>query len=197
MDSRDQPRRRLEVACQQVLLTDASVYSIQWTDINSAAADGMTAQLLLDRYLAHIRRWTFGLVRPTESADGIAFRFWCTGFPLLTFNRPSTGNSESVIITINGGFLVQREQCHRGELAFRCTSLAAGKRLALELSDYCPLLLGSLQPSLVRKWLYRFTQAFIHRGVTIYFLQRVYHELTGEKAAVSVVTVNVKEGEPT
>lgn len=41
----------LQIACQQVLLEDNSVFSIQWTDLPPELATGMTPQRLLEAYL--------------------------------------------------------------------------------------------------------------------------------------------------
>jgi hypothetical protein len=58
------------------------------------------------------------------------------------------------------------------------------------------LILGSHSPSPVRIWLYRVTQAAIHRLVTVRFLSLLYHELAGPSAAVQVVNVAVRTGRP-
>ena len=70
-----------------------------------------------------------------------------------------------------------------------------GVKVTLQLSDYFPRLLGSRTPSLPRKWLYRLTQALIHRIVTVRFLARLYRELEGEKVRFRTVKVYVQSGE--
>jgi hypothetical protein len=68
--------------------------------------------------------------------------------------------------------------------------------VSLQLSEYCPLILGSSTPSPLRRWLYRLTQAAIHRLVTIRFLMLLYRDLAGSAAPAQVVNVNVREGRP-
>lgn len=68
--------------------------------------------------------------------------------------------------------------------------------VTLQLSDYCPLILGSSSPSKIRYWLYRLTQSTIHRLVTIRFLMLLYRDLAGPSACVKVVTGQVREGQP-
>ncbi|GFO57585.1 hypothetical protein GMSM_45920 [Geomonas sp. Red276] len=67
----------------------------------------------------------------------------------------------------------------------------------MKLSDYCPLLLGSNKPSLWRKWLYRFTQAYIHKIVTVRFLAMVYRSTTGKGVRKGVVNIVVRQGKAT
>ena len=76
-------------------------------------------------------------------------------------------------------------------------SIESGCRVALKLSDFCPLLLGSRQPSLWRKWLYRLTQAYIHKAVTIRFLAMIYRKITGEKLNKGVVKIAIRKGKDT
>jgi hypothetical protein len=71
-----------------------------------------------------------------------------------------------------------------------------GVRVALQLSEFCPLILGSSSPSLIRFWLYRLTQAAIHQLVTIRFLKLLYRDLAGSSAAVKLVPVAVRDGRP-
>ncbi len=87
---------------------------------------------------------------------------------------------DRTILSISGGLLVDKQECARGQLEFIVEETAAGSRLTLKLADYCPLLLGSRQPSLWRKWLYRFTQAYIHKIITVNFLAMVYPSITGK-----------------
>jgi hypothetical protein len=70
----------------------------------------------------------------------------------------------------------------------------SGSRVTVKLSDFCPLILGSNRPSLWRKWLYRLTQAYIHKIVTIRFLAMVYRKVTGEKVQKGVVRLAVRQG---
>jgi len=69
--------------------------------------------------------------------------------------------------------------------------------VTLRLSDYCPLLLGSQRPSGIRRWLYRLTQATLHRLVTIRFLALLYRQLGGAARRVESVPVQVRAGKDT
>jgi hypothetical protein len=91
---------------------------------------------------------------------------------------------------------VQPRQCDRGELLFDVAPVGSGAKVSLQLSDYCPLLLGSPSPSVIRRWLYRLTQAAIHRLVTVRFLVLLYRDLAGVSAPVRVVAVKEREGRP-
>lgn len=186
----------LQIACQQVLQEDSSVFSIQWTDLSVELAGELTPSRLLERYLSAIRRMTWGLIRPTVTAAGISFGLFGR-FSLLCFHKPEP-EGDWLALRICGGLLVQRDQCERGELAFRCEPLPDGPvRVTLRLSDYCPLLLGSQRPSVVRRWLYRLTQAALHRLVTVRFLALLYRELGGDLRRVETVQVQVREGRVT
>lgn len=187
-----------EIACQQVLMEDSSVFSIQWMTLPRDIAGGVTPERLLHRYLACIRRFTLALIRPRVTAGKVEFRLAGTAASLISFTGPvrsCDGGDESLSLAICGGLLVQPDQCERGELSFIVGSGDEGIRLTLRLSDYCPILLGSTSPSRVRKWLYRLTQAYLHKVVTVRFLGRFYAELTGGKECVRVVRVRVQEGE--
>jgi len=73
-----------QIACQQVLEEDNSVFSIQWTDLPAELARGMTPSLLLERYLTAIKRMTGGLIQPRQTAE--ALHFCClAGFPCSAF----------------------------------------------------------------------------------------------------------------
>lgn len=187
-----------EIACQQILLEDSSVFSVQWTTLPHRLAAGVTPDWLLERYLASIRRFTLTLIRPCRTADGIEFRLAGTARSLISFTAPHRSREtarESLSLAICGGILVQSGQRRRGELAFTVAADGDGVRLTLCLSDYCPLILGSASPSPLRKALYRFTQASIHQVVTIRFLARVHRELAGGKGCIRVVRARVREGE--
>lgn len=184
------------IACQQVLVEDNSVFSIQWTDLPSVLAADLTPQSLLAHYLTAIRRMTGGLIQPVQTADGISFNL-VGRVPLLCFLQPELERGW-LALRICGGVLVQRDQCDRGELAFSCILLDTGQvRVTLRLSDYCPLLLGSPNPSALRRWLYRLTQATLHRLVTVRFLAQLYRHLGGTAATVTTVRVAVRDGLPT
>ncbi|HJV65691.1 MAG TPA: hypothetical protein VJ550_08160 [Geomonas sp.] len=90
--------------------------------------------------------------------------------------------------------MVQQKECERGKLEFIVEETPLGTRVTLKLSDYCPLLLGGSKPSVWRKWLYRFTQAYIHKITTVRFLAGVYQSITGKPVKKGVVTTVVRQG---
>ncbi len=188
-----------QIACQQVLQQDNSVFSMQWTDL-PAGLPPFSAHDLLQRYLRDIRQLTIGLIRPVISAQGISFLL-CGRWPLLSFLPPSpasTPKGDGLALRICGGLLVQRDQCERGELLLLLSQQAyGGQRITLRLADYCPLLLGSSQPSLFRRWLYRLTQSTMHRLVTVRFLVRLYRDLAGPAACVRIVNITLHNGRET
>jgi hypothetical protein len=188
-----------QIACQQVLQEDNSVFSIQWTDLPSGLPQ-ISGPELLQHYLRDILQQTWGVVRPVVSDQGIAFAL-LGRLPLLTFLPPATvtlAGGDGLALRICGGWLVQPAQCERGELLLLSAPLPdGGQRITLRLADYCPLLLGSPRPSWLRRWLYRLTQAAIHRLVTIRFLTRLYRQLAGPAACVRTVAVAVRDGRRT
>jgi len=187
-----------DISCQQILMQDATVFSRQQMDLPWPMAEGLSPATLLERYMAHIRRFTLGIIQPTRSEHQVLFRLAGTRLALLAFEPPKlsqTGDETSLTLAICGGMLVQRDSCDRGELVFSCTPLPQGMRLSLSLSDYCPLLLGSPTPKKWRKTLYRLTQAAIHKVVTVRFLKRLHREHVGQKACCRVVRVPWREGE--
>lgn len=189
-----QPRASFqEIACQQVMNDDASIFSIQWTDLPQELAGSLSAENLLDRYLGYINACTWAVIRPLALESGIEFRFLGTGLSLISFLPPDK-EDDSVTLRICGGFLVQPRQCDRGELRFRLEHLPGFVRVSLQLSDFCPLILGSQSPSRVRFWLYRVTQAAIHRLVTVRFLSLLYHELADSPSEIRIVNVSVRPG---
>lgn len=185
-----------DIACQQVLMDDSSVFSIQWSVFPETVASGLTPVKILQRYCAYIRRTTLSLISPCDSGNGIQFRlFGSSRLPLISF-LPASSEGNYLVIRICGGILVQRQQCHRGELRFGVEQVCGGIKVSLQLSDYCPLILGSAAPSTLRRWLYRMTQAAIHQLVTVRFLSLLYHELAGAKAPVRVIPVQERHGKP-
>lgn len=187
--------REQEIACQQVLVEDSSVYSIQWSVFPAALATEISPETLLARYLSYIRSCTLSVIRPCALPGGVEFRLFGTRASLISF-LPVVTDESSAVLRIRGGLLVQSHQCERGEMTFNVAVQPDGVRISLILSDYCPLLLGSSSPSVIRRWLYRLTQAAIHRLVTIRFLVLLYRDLAGARAAVRVVNVNVCDGRP-
>ena len=189
------PRHHQEIACQQVLMDNSSVFSIQWSVFPAPLAVRLTPEMLLNRYLAYIRRCTATIIRPHCSASGIQFRLFGSRWSLISFQAP-TMEQQAVVLRICGGMLVQRGQCDRGQLRFGIKEEPAGIRVSLELSEYCPLILGSSTPSKFRCLLYRLSQAAIHRMVTVRFLALFNRELTGSAACIRVVCVKVRDGRP-
>jgi hypothetical protein len=188
------------IACQQVLLHDASVFSIQWLDFPPACAAELTPDRLLERYLRHVRRFTLALIRPAVLPTGVELRLLAAGPSLISFAPPlfrTEGERASVTLDICGGVLVQPNQCDRGELALIREETATGIRVAVQLSDYCPLLLGSTRPSWLHRWLYRLSQAYLHKMVTLRFLARLYREVVGERARFRIEKVRIRDGRET
>ena len=184
-----------EISCQQVMVADSSIFSIQWTDIPVTIAGALSAEQLLLSYIGYIRKCTLALIRPIVLKSGIEFRLLWTGISLISF-LPPVYSDDFATLHICGGFLIQPRHCDRGELRFGVEHLPGSIRVSLQLSDFCPLILGSHSPSLIRFWLYSFTQAAIHRLVTVRFLSMLYHELAGPTAGVKIVNVAVKSGKP-
>lgn len=189
-----------QIACQQILQEDNSVFSIQWIDLPPEIGSELSAEGLLAHYLEAVKTLTAGLVQPISSEQALAFSL-AGKLPLLCFLRPEpvdTPEGSGLALRICGGLLVQPTECERGELLLLTAPLPdGGQRITLRLADYCPLLLGSSHPSWVRRWLYRLTQAAIHRLVTIRFLGRLYRSLGGTGTVIRTIQVNVRDGRRT
>jgi len=108
----------------------------------------------------------------------------------------SDTNGSSALMHVSGGLLVQPRECDRGELLFNVEKVDGGVRVSLQLSDFCPLILGGPSPSFVRRWLYRLTQAAIHRLVTVRFLALLYRSLGGTATEIRIVRASVRSGRP-
>jgi hypothetical protein len=148
------------IACQQILAEDHSVYSVQRLVLPGDVGSSLTSADLLRLYFEYVERFTLGLTRVQISLSGVELRL--AGLGLILFSPPgqeSDAGTEKTVLRIAGGLLVQPQECDRGQLEFRVEKVPGGTRLTLQLADYCPLLLGSGRPSLLRKWLYRMTQA--------------------------------------
>ena len=188
------------IACQQILAEDHSVFSIQWLVIPQGITAELTSDRLLRLYLDYIERFTLGLIRSVTAEEGVEFRLGGSSLAIIKFSPPiseKTADGEKSTLRISGGLLVQPKECARGQLDFMIESLDAGSRVTLKLSDYCPLILGSSRPSLWRKWLYRLTQAYLHKTVTIRFLAMVYRQATGNRLKKDVVRIAVRKGKET
>lgn len=187
----------LEIACQQILLPDASVYSVQWVDVPGRFGSGTNATYLLQHYFKVIRSCTLGLIRPKADAEGVRFCLLFSRFHLLSFapaRFEKEQGGEAAHLYISGGFLVQPGECDRGMFSLFSTPEGEVVRITVQLSDYCPLLLGSRTPSRFRRLFYGLTQSFVHRVVTVKYLSSLYRELTGEKLRAGVRKVRVREG---
>jgi hypothetical protein len=188
----------IEIACQQVLTHDASVFSIQWTVIPEKYAATLTPDFVLERYFSYLQRFTFSMVRPAWTESGLEFRLLSTKLHLLAFSAPihaGTGGVASITFHICGGPFVQSKLCDRGCFSFITEKIPGGVKVIVRLSEYHPRLLGNTTPSRFRKNLYRLTQAFIHKVATTRFLAYLYRELAGEKANFTIVTAHVQAGE--
>lgn len=183
----------LEISCQQVMAEDASVFSVQWADLPVTTAGLLSARDLLFRYLGYIKKCTLTLIRPVVLESGVELRLARTGLSLISFLPPVYADG-SATLRICGGLLVQPRQCDRGELRFGIERRLENVRISLQLSEFCPLILGSNSPSLIRFWLYRITQAAIHRLVTVRFLSLLYRELVGLSARARIINVSVRSG---
>lgn len=181
----------MEIACAQVLQKESSVLSVQWTVLPPSAK--MTPERLMERYLDDIRRFTLGVIRAVKTPEGIAFRL-AGRVDLLRFRGPTEEPGGNLRLDICGGALAHREGCGRGKLSFGCEAVSGGTRVQVRLSDYCPLLLGPA-PGPWRKALYRFTQAAIHRLVTVRFLVRLQRQAAGRRVCCRVVRIPGVEGE--
>lgn len=195
MDTRE---KKIEIACQQVLSDDASVFSIQWIILPERHAADITPAFILERYFSYLRRFTLSLVRPMLTATGLEFRLLSTKLHLLAFAKPVYSESAgvpSVTLHICGGPFVQSKLCNRGAFSFLAEKAGGGIKVTVQLSEYHPRLLGSTSPGRFRKGLYRFSQAFIHKVVTTRFLAALYRELEGKGCGFSIVKANVRPGE--
>lgn len=189
-----------KIAFQQILEADHSVFSIQTVVIPTDKSSELSADMLLQLYFDYIERFTCGLIRPAENPDGIEFRLTGTRLSLIKFSprlSAESGLAGRITLRISGGLLVQPKECDRGQLDFMVEAVADGTRATLKLSDYCPLILGSSQPSIWRRWLYRLTQAYLHKIVTVRFLAMVYKKITGERLTKDLVRIAVRQGKNT
>jgi len=194
----DVVKEKKEIACQQVLTEDGSVFSLQWMVLPQRHAAMLTPQFLLQRYLDYLRRVTLSLVRPLRTEEGLEFRLLSTKAALLTFAVPAFSSELSIhagTLRICEGHFVQAACCNRGKFSFMAESVSDGVKISLQLSEYYPRLLGSRTPSFFRKWLYRLTQAWVHKVMTVRFLAHLYQELEGDESGFRVVKVFVREGE--
>ena len=148
------PTTGKRIACQQVLMRDGSVFSLQFMTIPIDLAAGVSPDSLLQRYFAFLAKVTGGIVRPESNADGVSFRLAGTGISLIQFLPPRQeirNEEHSLSLAICGGALVQAGSCDRGSLTFSVAREAEVARLTLRVAEFCPLILGSSRPSHFRK----------------------------------------------
>ena len=187
-----------EIFCQQVLTQDSSVFSIQWTVFPAQHAKILSPDFILGKYHSYLRRVTLSLARPVWTASGPEFRLLSKNIHLLAFAPPIYSDAcgvGSVTLHICGGHFVQRDQCDRGSFSFMSQKVEGGVKVTVQLADYHPRLLGSLTPSRYRKMLYKWTQAWIHKIVTVSFLANLYRELEGENNSFRVIKAYARAGE--
>ncbi|MBU5637030.1 hypothetical protein KOM00_09815 [Geomonas sp. Red69] len=190
-------QHELEICCQQILLPDSSVYSVQWIDIPAEAALRATPTFLLEHYFKVVRRCTLGLITPVQDPSGVEFRITGTRCALLAFSAArfeEDRGTQAAHLCISGGLLVQPGECDSGMFSLLSAAGTEGGRVTVQLSDYCPLLLGSRNPSRLRKLCYGMTQSFFHKVVTFRYLASLFRELCGVKARVAVRNVAVRQG---
>jgi hypothetical protein len=171
-----------KIACREIILDDDSVFSRQSIVIPHCNGALLTPAYLVERYLAFLRKCTFSIVQPVQAGGKTAFALFGSLFPMLIFSGPEfsgNGRTHSATLRIEGGLLVQRSECGKGMLSFIIGNVEEGVQVAVEVRDYCPLLLGGRKPSKMRKWFYRCTQAFVHRIITVRFLAHLYKQLEG------------------
>lgn len=177
-----------KIACREVIYEDRSVFSRQWIVIAQIDEALLTPAFLVESYMAFIRKCTLSLVKPVQNSGKTAFVLFCTSLPLLIFSGPEfSGNdrSQTAALRIEGGLLVQRNECGKGMLSFIIEVVEEGTLVAVQVCDYCPLILGGRKPSKIRKWLYLGTQALIHKIITSRFLDHLYRQLESCKGSSS------------
>ena len=141
------PIREGTIEFHQVLKTDGTVHSHQRVFLPAACSPDLVVEDIVVRYLAFLRSCSRRLVNPELNADGIALRL--LGLPLICLSLPVVTRSETAThadLFINGGLLVQRDSCSRGQLRFSIFTTPEQIRIEIRLSDYCPLLLGPTPP---------------------------------------------------
>jgi hypothetical protein len=169
-----------KIASREIIGDDHSVYSRQWLEFASPDPGVLTPAFLVEKYLAFVRKCTLSLVRPLRSGGETVFSLFGISVPLLIFSGPEfseTAHSHTATLRIDGGLLVQRNECGKGMLSFIIEDLADGVLIAVEVCDYCPLLLGGPRSSKLRKCFYRCSQALIHKVITSRFLRHLYRQI--------------------
>lgn len=174
---------------------DSSVFSVQSCLFPAGIAAKLTTSALLEHYLRHIQRCTAGMIRPNVAEDAIEFRLLGSRLSLISF-LPPHADGNALVLPISGGLLVRQRRERQGELRFVAEPDGIGIRVALRLSGFHPMLLGAPPPTFCHYWLYRLSQAYIHRLVTIGFLARLHRELAGDCPVVRIMPLKEREGRP-
>ena len=174
-----------KIACREVIFEDYSVFSRQWIEIPHIDKALLTPAFLVESYMAFIRKCTLSIVQPVQNGGKTAFVLFGSSLPLLIFSGPEfSGNdrSQTAALRIEDGFLVQRNECGKGMLSFTIEVVEEGAQVAVQVCDYCPLILGGRKPSKIQKWMYLCTQALIHKIITSRFLDHLYCQLESCKS---------------
>ncbi len=174
-----------KIASREVIAGGHKVFSRQWIKIPHIDKTLLTPPFLVESYMAYIRKCTLSIVRPVQSSGKTAFALFGSSFPLLIFSGPEfSGNesSQTAALRIEGGWLVQRNECGKGMFSLIIEIVEEGVQVVVQVCDYCPLLLGGRKPSHIRKWAYSCTQALIHKIITSGFLCHLRHQLESGKS---------------
>ncbi len=169
-----------KIACREVIVEDCSVFSRQWINIPCPDKALLNPACLVESYMAFVRKCTLSIVQPVQCGGKTAFALFGSSFPLLLFSGPEfseNDRSQTAALRIEGGFLVQRNECGKGKFSFIIEAVEEGVQVTIEVCDYCPLLLDGRKPSEIRTWLYRCTQALIHKIITTRFLRHLCRQL--------------------
>ncbi len=162
------------ILSEDLPLDGAAVLSSQSVHLDKYRAADLSPELLVESYLAFVRHCTWSLVRPEAAPGAVSFTLLGSPLSLLIFTGPEYSPGEhlqAATLSIAGGVLVQPGECSRGMLTFTVEPGTTGTLVTIQVSDYCPLILGGTKPSRLRRWLYRCTQALIHQHVTVNFLK--------------------------
>ncbi len=174
-----------KIACREAIFEGRSVSSRQWIEIPHIDKSLLTPALLVESFMSFIPKFTLSIVQPLHNGGKTAFALFGSSLHLLVFSGPefsSDGRSRSANLRIEGGLLLQRNESGKGVLSFIIEEADEGLKVAVHVSDYCPLLLGGRKHSKIRRWAYLCTQALVHKIITSRFLYNLYHQLESRKS---------------
>jgi hypothetical protein len=174
-----------KIACREAIFEDGSVSSRQWIEIPHIDKALLTPALLVESFMSFIRKSTRSIIRPVQNGGKTAFALFGSSLHLLVFSGAefsSDDRLQSANLRIEGGLLLQRNERGKGVLSFIIEEVDGGLKVAVQVSDYCPLLLGGRKPLKIRRWVYRCTQALIHKTITSRFLYHLYRQLESRKS---------------